>query len=205
MIDNIVFDMGQVLIHWQPKRLIAHFGLSPQEEDTMIQELFQSVEWVMLDRGTITEEAAARRVCARLPEKLHDAVREEIFRWHERPLEGMEGMAELLRELKGEGYGIYLLSNASLALRSYFPRIPGSDCFDGLMVSSEEKLLKPQHEIYEAFLARFSLTPESCFFIDDTPANVEGASQVGIQGTVFRGNITRLRRELRSAGIRCYP
>lgn len=205
MIENIVFDMGQVLIHWQPERLIAHFGFTPQEEAAVIRELFQSVEWVMLDRGTISEEAAAEQVCARLPEKYHDAVREEIFRWHERPLEGMEGMADLVRELKGEGYGIYLLSNASLALRSYFPRIPGSECFDGLMVSAEEKLLKPQHEIFEAFLARFSLKAETCFFIDDAPANVEGASRVGIRGTVFRGDASRLRRDLRAAGIRCCP
>lgn len=91
MIQNIIFDMGQVLIHWQPKRLIAHLGLTPQEETLVIRELFQSVEWIMLDRGTITGEEAAERVCARLPEKLHDAVREEIFRWHERPLEGWRG------------------------------------------------------------------------------------------------------------------
>lgn len=110
-------------------------------------------------------------------------------------------MAELLRELKGKGYGIYLLSNASLALRSYFPRIPGAECFDGLLVSSEEKLLKPQHEIYETFLARFSLKPETCFFVDDMPVNVEGAGQVGIRGTVFRGDVSRLRRDLRAAGV----
>lgn len=202
MIENIVFDMGQVLIHWQPQRLIAHLGLSAQEEETVIQELFQSVEWVQLDRGAISEEDVVERVCARLPEKLHSAVREEVFHWHERPLEGMEGMADLVRELKSSGYGIYLLSNASLALRHYFPRIPGAECFDGLMVSSEEKLLKPQHEIFEAFLARFHLMPETCFFIDDVPANVEGAITAGIQGVIFRGDTLRLREELRAAGIR---
>ncbi len=202
MIENIVFDMGQVLIYWQPKRLIAHLGLSPQDEDMLFQELFQSVEWLMLDRGTISGEEAVERVCARLPEKLHYAVWEEVFHWHERPLDGMEGMADLIRELKGKGYGIYLLSNASLSLRSYFHRIPGAECFDGLMVSSEEKLLKPQHEIYEAFLDRFSLKPETCFFVDDTPANVEGANCVGIHGTVFRGSTPRLRQELQAAGIR---
>lgn len=202
MIENIIFDMGQVLIHWQPQRLIAHLGLSAQEEQAVIRELFQSVEWIQLDRGTISEEDVVRRVCVRLPEKLHNAVQEEVFRWHERPLEGMEGMADLVRELKSSGYGIYLLSNASLALRRYFPRIPGSECFDGLMVSSEEKLLKPQHEIFEAFLARFRLKPETCFFIDDAPANVEGAMAAGIQGVIFRGDTLHLREELRAAGIR---
>lgn len=105
-------------------------------------------------------------------------------------------MEPLIRELKSRGYGIYLLSNASLRLREYFERIPGSDCFDGLMVSAEEKLLKPEHEIFEALYARFHLKPEECFFIDDSPANVEGALRTGMPATVFRGDVSALRREM---------
>ena len=201
MIRNVVFDMGQVLIHWNPHLLLTPFHLTPGEEDAVIRELFQSVEWVRLDRGTITEEGAVRAVCERLPETLHTSVREVVTRWHARTLEPMEGMADLLRELKEKGMHIYLLSNANLKLRSYFPRIPGSECFDGLMVSAEERLLKPQHEIFEALLSRFGLKAEECFFVDDAPANVEGAAEAGLSGTVFYGDVPRLRRELRKAGI----
>lgn len=201
MIRNVVFDMGQVLIHWNPHLLLTPFHLTPGEEDAVIRELFQSVEWVRLDRGTITEEGTVRAVCERLPETLHTCVREVVTRWHARTLEPMEGMADLLRELKEKGMHIYLLSNANLKLRSYFPRIPGSECFDGLMVSAEERLLKPQHEIFEALLSRFGLKAEECFFVDDAPANVEGAAEAGLSGTVFYGDVPRLRRELRKAGI----
>lgn len=201
MIRNVVFDMGQVLIHWNPHLLLTPFHLTPGEEDTVIRELFQSVEWVRLDRGTITEEGAVRAVCERLPENLHPCVREVVFRWHARVLEPMEGMAGLLGELKEKGLHIYLLSNANLKLRDYFPRIPGSEYFDGLMVSAEERLLKPQHEIFEALLSRFGLKAEECFFVDDVPSNVEGAMEAGLSGTVFYGDVPRLRRELRKAGI----
>lgn len=201
MIRNVVFDMGQVLIHWTPHVLLEPFHLTPEEENMVLRELFQSVEWVRLDRGSMTHGEVIEAVCSRLPERLHPCVREIVTRWDEWTLVPMEGMADLLRELKEKGMHIYLLSNANLKLRSYFPRIPGSECFDGLMVSAEERLLKPQHEIFEALLSRFGLKAEECFFVDDAPANVEGAAEAGLSGTVFYGDVPRLRRELRKAGI----
>lgn len=201
MIRNIVFDMGQVLIRWRPEEILEHFDLTGQEKTMLLQELFWSPEWTQQDRGILTEGEMIERVSARLPESIHAAVEEVIKAWHVWHLTPMPGMAELVRRLKAQGYGIYLLSNASTALRGYFPRIPGSECFDGLMVSAEEKLLKPQHEIYERLYERFDLVPEQCVFIDDSPANIEGAMLTGMQGIVFRGDTERLRRELRALGI----
>ena len=201
MIRNIVFDMGQVLIRWRPEEILEHFDLTGEEKTMLLQELFWSPEWIQQDRGILTEGEMIERVSARLPESLHAAVEEVIKAWHVWHLTPMPGMAELVRRLKAQGYGIYLLSNASTALRGYFSRIPGSECFDGLMVSAEEKLLKPQHEIYERLYERFGLVPEQCVFIDDSPANIEGAMLTGMQGIVFRGDTERLRRELRALGI----
>ena len=201
MIRNIVFDMGQVLIRWRPEEILEHFELTGEEKTMLLQELFWSPEWTQQDRGILTEGEMIERVSARLPESLHAAVEEVIKAWHVWHLTPRPGMAELVRRLKAQGYGIYLLSNASTALRGYFPRIPGSECFDGLMVSAEEKLLKPQHEIYERLYERFGLVPEQCVFIDDSPANIEGAMLTGMQGIVFRGDTERLRRELRALGI----
>lgn len=201
MIRNIVFDMGQVLIRWRPEEILEHFDLTGEEKTMLLQELFWSPEWTQQDRGILTEGEMIERVSARLPESIHAAVEEVIKAWHVWHLTPMPGMAELVRRLKAQGYGIYLLSNASTALRGYFPRIPGSECFDGLMVSAEEKLLKPQHEIYERLYERFDLVPEQCVFIDDSPANIEGAMLTGMQGIVFRGDTERLRRELRALGI----
>ena len=205
MIDTIVFDMGQVLIHWDGAALLEKYGLEQEDKRLLLEELFGDVEWVMLDRGTLPFEQAIKAVCARVPERLHGVVREVITGWWLQPLRPIEGMAQLIRELKESGCGIYLLSNASLPLRTYFPRIPGAEYFDGLMVSAEEKLLKPNPEIFRRLLDRFGLEAERCFFVDDSPANVEGALRVGLSGCVFRGSVSQLRDRLRRAGIPCKP
>ena len=140
-------------------------------------------------------------VNVRLPKHLHGAVEEIVMGWWHRPLLPMEGMGELVKELKEQGYKIYLLSNASVDLRKYFHRIPGSEYFDGLMVSAEEKRIKPQHEIFHTLYSRFHLNPEQCIFIDDSPANIEAALCTGMDGIIFRGSAERLRRELREKGV----
>ena len=201
MIRNVVFDMGQVLIRWQPAVLTQRLGLSQEDDALLTRELFQNVEWVMLDRGVITPEEVTRRVCARLPERLHGAGARRTESWWEIYLDPVPGMAELVGQLKAAGCGIYLLSNASVALRTYFPRIPGSEYFDGLMVSAEEKLVKPQPEIFRLLCDRFHLKPEECVFVDDSPANVESAILTGMDGLVFYGDAQRLRRELTEKGI----
>ena len=203
MISNIIFDMGGVLIRWNPKKMLENANLSPEEMAILDRELFHGVEWIQMDRGIRTAEETVEAVCARVPQRLWEPVRSLVLGWHQRYLEPMPGMAELVRELKEKGYRIFLLSNASAALRSYFPRIPGSECFEKLLVSAEEKLLKPSHEIYERLYEKFELNPAECWFIDDSPANVEGAMLTGMGGTVFYGDVPRLRRELRREGIQC--
>ena len=110
-------------------------------------------------------------------------------------------MAELIKELKNLGYGIYLLSNANRQLPRYFDRIPGAEHFDGRIVSADWLLLKPQKEIYEKLYEVYRLRPEECFFIDDQPANIEGAWCTGMDGAVFDGSLARLRKNLQAAGI----
>lgn len=203
MIDTVVFDMGQVLIRWTGQLMLERYGLSDGDNALLLRELFGEVEWVALDHGMMQPEEVAEIVCHRVPEHLYSVVKEVTTRWWEDSLFPVPGVAELLRELKANGYGIYLLSNAGTALRTYFPRIPGSECFDGLMVSAEEKLIKPDPAIFRTLLARFSLTAENCFFVDDSPANVESALCVGMQGCVFRGDVLQLRKKLKAAGVRC--
>lgn len=203
MIDTLIFDMGQVLIHWNPDIFMDRYDLEPQERLLLRRQLFASIEWVQLDHGTITEETAVAQICARLPEKLHGIARELVCGWWTWPFLPMEGMEELLRELKREGYRLLVLSNAGLPLRQYFPRLPGADCFEGFLVSAEEKLLKPQKEIFRTLTERYSLTPERCVFIDDLPGNCEGAVFAGLQAVIFRGDTALLRQELRRMGVRC--
>ena len=124
-----------------------------------------------------------------------------MARWWVGEITPVEGMAELIAELREMGYGIYMLSNASRNIYKYMDRIPGSDLFDGKIISADWLMLKPQSEIYEKMYSQFNLRPEECFFIDDTPANIEGAMLTGMPGTVFRQDMERLRRDLRDAGI----
>ena len=200
-IRNIVFDMGEVLIRFTPSEFIRRLGIEGEDAALLRKEVFGRVEWVQFDRGTLNEEQTAASVCERLPVRLHEAARELVFHWWSRPLIPIDGMEELMGELKGLGYGIYLLSNANRRLREYLPRIPGSQYLDGLVVSAEELLLKPQREIYQVLYDRYGLKPEECYFIDDSPLNVEGALCTGMRGSVFDGDVERLRRELRAAGI----
>ena len=202
-IKNIIFDMGNVIFTFDPKEIIAALDLNLSAEDSacLLREVFRCSEWVSMDHGLMTLEEGWQRMCTRLPAHLHQAARSCVFDWWKKPRDPVPGMAELIREVKALGYGVYLLSNATSALHQYFQTYPGAEYFDGFVVSADVKLLKPQREIYEVLFHNFSLRPEECFFIDDNAANIDGAWAVGMPGAVFFGDMLRLRRELRSAGV----
>ncbi len=201
MIRNIVFDMGEVLIHFHPEEYVRRLGAAPEEERLLLNRVFRSVEWVQMDRGVKDEAAAIESICKRLPQRFHDAVRQLVLEW-DQPVCPVEGMYELVQELKTAGYGIYLLSNASVRHSVYWPRVPVSRFFDGILVSSEVGAMKPQQEIYRLLCGRWGLRPEECFFIDDMPANVEAAVFCGMSGAVFHdGDVKELREELLRAGV----
>ena len=202
MITNLIFDMGQVLVRWDPARLVATLKLNREDSALLEQEVYRSVEWAALDRGRLSLEQACESICARLPERLHPAAEELIFRWWKKGLEPIDGMDELVHELKAAGYGLYLLSNVNIQLPLYYDRVPGHDCFKGRIMSAEHLLVKPQHEIYELLYSTFALRPEECLFIDDSPTNIDGAACTGMDGILFRGSAERLRRELQGKGIR---
>lgn len=201
MIKNILFDMGNVLIRFDRNYFLDRLGICEEDKQLLMREVFLSVEWVQMDRGNLCEETAAASCCRRLPPRLHNAAEELFCRWDQPAILTFEGMYELIEELKGKGYGIYLLSNASARQHTYWSRIPESKFFDGKIISADERMMKPQPEIYLRTLDRFRLKADECFFIDDVPANIEGAMFCGMHGTVFHGDIPLLRRQLRSSGV----
>ena len=201
MIKNILFDMGNVLIHFDRKVFLDRLDISEADKQLLLREVFLSVEWVQMDRGTLREETAEPLMCKRLPEHLHSAVHELVSRW-DKPMLPIAGMAELVEELKEKGYGIYLLSNASYRQHDYWPRGEASRFFDGTLISADEKVVKPQPEIYLLLCQKFRLRPEECFFIDDATLNVEAAFLCGMQSAVFHGDAAEIRRKLSEAGVR---
>lgn len=198
MIKNIVFDMGRVLLDYDPVKVCRHFTDRREDVELIGEELFFAEEWILLDRGAISEEEALLRVQNRLPdERTRELARLCLAHWHEYNIEPKQGMAGLIKELKEAGLSIYLCSNASLRLRVYENRIPGIEYFDGTMVSAEEKLLKPEPEMFVRLFEKFSILPEESYFIDDLSDNIEGARACGMDGYCFAdGEVEKLRNYL---------
>lgn len=192
--------MGNVIIRFDREFFLDRVGAYGEDRRILMDEVYLSLEWAMMDRGSLTESEAAERMCARIPERLHEKMHLLVDKW-ERPILPIPGMAELVEELKSNGYGIYLLSNASYRQHDYWPEVPCSRFFDGTVISADIKLVKPQPEIYLYTLNHFGLKNDQCVFIDDSGMNVEAANYCGIPAIVFHGDSNRLRRELREMGV----
>jgi len=208
MIRNLVFDMGNVLIHYIPQVFMDRLGVPAEDQPLLAREVFGSVEWIRMDRGSITDEQAVSSVCRRLPERLRGPAPQATARAVSVRRDETEYLcgkavdpAALLEELKGLGYGLYLLSNATVRQPEYFPGIPGSQFFDGAVISAHWKVLKPEREIYEILFREYGLEPSECFFVDDLNINVEGALCAGMDGYIFDGDVGRLRQALCRAGV----
>lgn len=200
MIRNVVFDMGNVMIYFHKNLFLDQAGVTGEDRTLLERVVFDSLEWARLDRGSLLEDEAEKLMCARLPERLHSKVHYFVYDW-DKPLRPVKNMAALVRELKEKGYGIYLLSNAASRQHDYWPDIPGSECFDGTLISADEQLTKPEREIFELFFDRFSLIPDECVFIDDNTMNAEGAYRCGMHPIVFHDDVDELRARLREEGV----
>lgn len=202
MIKNILFDMGGVLLRFDPELFVSRLGLDAADSALIVREVFQSAEWVALDRGSVSEDDAFASMCTRIPERLCAAARDVFDHWDKPRLE-MEGTPEIVKELSENGYGLYLLSNAGVGHREYWPALPVSRYFgDRLMVSYQWQLLKPEAAFYEKAFELFSLDRRECLFIDDNPINMEAAWRIGLDGVVYHGDPELLRLRLREKGVK---
>lgn len=201
MIRNMVFDMGNVMVRYDSMKVCCRYMEQEEERERVNTSVFISPEWLLLDMGLISEDAALKRMQARLP-KAHEKAMAKLCleHWHEYCMEEIDGMGRLVRELKGDGYGVYLCSNASLRMLTCYKQvIPAIECFDGVLFSAQVACMKPQREMYERFYTRFGLKAEECFFVDDLPANIEGARKTGMSGYCFQdGDVERLRQVLKN-------
>ena len=201
MIKNIVFDMGKVMLEYEPDIVCAHYIEDEEERKEVSRAVFLSPEWVLLEMGVIPEDAALKRMQSRLSTEHERQMAALCFEhWHEYNMYPKEGMGDIVRWLKSEGYGIYLCSNASVRLLACYQKvIPAIDCFDGVLFSAEVKCMKPQKEMYAHLFERFQLKPEECFFVDDWDLNIEGAQACGMDGYCFiDGNVEKLKKVLAS-------
>jgi len=202
MIRNLVFDMGNVLVTFDPELFMDREGLrDPEDRRIVRRELFQSVEWSMMDLGLLSEKEVEPRVISRVPDHLKASVTRLLYEWPA-PRTMVPGMEALVRRLKDRDYPLYLLSNASVMQPSYWKTMPVSSLFEGTLISAEVKLVKPMPEIYHALTERFHLQPEECLFIDDNSMNVAAAVWQGWEGIVFHGDAAELECRLKQLGVR---
>ncbi|MGN0023751.1 MAG: HAD family hydrolase [Elusimicrobiaceae bacterium] len=184
MKKNVIFDLGGVLVDWNPR----YFYRSVFNDDEKMEDFLSSCcnsEWIVaMDAGITAKENIARgqKACPKYAKEL--VLYDEG--WYSMFGGAIEGTVEILKNLKRAGTPLYALTNWSA---EKFPwakeNFPFFNLFDGIVVSGEEKIIKPNPEIYKRLLNRYNLKAENCIFIDDSPANVAAARALGMEGIVF--------------------
>lgn len=192
MIKNIIFDFGQVLVRFDPHYMVTRFIEDGVDAALLESVLFDRLYWDPLDAGTITDEEVMRLSYARLPERLHEVAGKIYYSWIYNIPE-IDGMRELLTELRERGYKLYLLSNICTYFAAHSDEIPILKLLDGCIFSGCEGVVKPEVAIFERLLSRFSLNADECIFVDDRALNIEGGERAGIRGYLFDGDVNKLR------------
>lgn len=200
MYRNIVFDMGNVLTKYSVsdyiRKYITDKGIFSEELFQIIKnEVCASVEWIRMDRGTLTDKEAVASICMRVPEKYFEIIEYFIRDFRMKPELNLP-MEHLVQALKEAGYGLYLMSNTSHRFRKFCRNIAAIAYMDGIWISCEHGLLKPEKEAYLDFFAQFGLKPEECLIIDDSASNIEAAQNLGMQGIVYHQDMNELVRKL---------
>ena len=184
MIKNIVFDFGGVLVDWNPHYLYDGYFGSREKADWFLANIC-TMDWnVQMDGGKpfaqgIAELSAVHPQWSREIQMYFD-------RWMDMMGEEIPHMRELIQDLKRRDYRIFGLTNWSAETFCQVRHKYGIfDLLEGMTVSGEEHVTKPDQAIYRRLLDRFSLTPGECLFIDDNAANVAGAIQAGMAAVRF--------------------
>ena len=184
MIRNIIFDLFGVIARFDTEGYYTLHGISCADQHILQREVYHSLEFAMGDRGTITDEEAVAAICARVPDRLHEAVHDFIYRQNHALLP-IPGMDRLLQGLKRDGHHLFLLSNTRTAFHRFRSKISGIELFDDTMISADVGLVKPDPAIFRLACGQFGIVPSESAFIDDTPINAEAAQYVGMKAYVF--------------------
>lgn len=199
MIKTVVFDLGGVLIDHDPRYLYRKLIPEEAEMTAFLTDVCHHDWNEMQDAGRPLSEATAERV-ALFPEQA-ELIEAYYGRWVEMLDGAVDGSVEILAELKGSGTPLYALTNFSAeTFEIAKPLYDFLDWFDGILVSGEEKLIKPDPRIYALLLDRYGLNAEGSVFIDDRADNVKAARDMGFHAIQFRGAEV-LRRDLSAAGV----
>ncbi len=180
----VVFDVGHVLYDWDPRYLYEKIIADRDELDWFLDTVVTREWHFQHDRGRPFAETSAELI-ARFPDQA-DRIRAFAARWNEQLPGPLPGMPELVADLDAMGVPLFAITNYSAEFWALWrPTIALFDRFRGIVVSGEERMLKPDPAIYALALARFGLAPGDGVFIDDRPDNVTAAAAAGLTGHVF--------------------
>ena len=195
---NIVFDLGGVVVRWEPETLIADLFDDPEVCTVVHSEFVGHPDWVELDRGTLAPEDAVARASERTGLS-HFELNHFLQRVPSR-LTPITDTVELLHRLKAQGHSLYCLSNMHFASIEYLEQTYDFfDVFTGKVISCRLKLCKPEPKIYSHLLETYGLHAADTVFIDDVEVNLATARQMGIQTVRFE-NPVQCTDELRAMG-----
>lgn len=195
----VVFDLGGVLLDWNPRYLYRKLFDDEAEMERFLAEVC-TLEWHSAHDLGVAPEQTSPPLAAAHPEHA-----EMIWAWTQRTEEMLagpiEGTVEILRELTSAGVPCYALTNMETwTYPGRRERYPFLTWFDGTVVSGFEGLAKPDPRIFELLLDRFGLAPATTLLIDDSRTNVEAARRVGMQAIEFESPAA-LRHRLEDAGL----
>lgn len=203
-IDSIIFDLGGVLIDWNPRYVYRDIFRTEEEMEWFLQHV-TTTEWNENQDAGYPLHKATEELVTKHPE-WNSEIRAFYGRWLEMLGDAIQETVDLFHELKQvDKYRLYALTNWSAELFPYArERFEFLKWFNGIVVSGEEKTRKPFPEFYKILLDRYHLDPGKTIFIDDNLKNVKGAEVLGITGIHFH-NAQQLKEELQRLGVRLGP
>lgn len=185
MIKNVVFDIGNVLIDFSWRDVMVACGIKDENIETIANATVRSPYWNELDRGILTDEEILEKFVAGTP-----GLEDETKRFFAKVTDSMppfDYSKGWLHSVKERGYNVYILSNFSdYNFNTCRPSYTFLEEADGMIISYQHHVVKPEPRIYEILLETYSLTPEECVFIDDREDNIAAAVELGFSGIVFK-------------------
>jgi len=188
MVKNVVFDLGNVLLDFNSDEIIADYVKDEKLHQQISENIFNSKEWILLDRGEITAKEATNRFINRMPDK-EKLVREIMDNW-KHYLTPIQVNVEVLNNIAQKPINLYVLSNFHKeAFEEVYEKYDFFNHFDGMIISYREKTVKPERKIYEKLIDRYNLKPDTTLFIDDSERNIEAAKKLGFKTIHFNDNM----------------
>ena len=203
ILKNLVFDMGNVLIEWNSEKILKAITEDIHLQDLLRKEVFDTGLWVETDEGVKTREAVIEIVTGKLGEDYRNEITQLLRYWY-KYVDVFTKVQDRIIELSKSGYSIYILSNTAFTFYDLVKEgyLPATSVAKGMVLSCEEKVLKPDEKIYNILLERYNLDPHDTMFFDDLPENIWGAARCGINGFVVENEselltyLDKLREEM---------